>query len=138
MEIFDPVSKLRDKGIDVNNSIRAVTVAEDWNATQEEYETAVFEITGRLIRTEFPQQAKNFYVNLVNQIVRVYGIDEEVVIDVDAAIAAAKQSTSAYFAVMRSKIPPGKRVNWTVATASEVLLRKQQHKATYVLSLIHI
>ena len=132
MEIFDPVSKLRDRGIDVNNSVRAVTIAEDWEATQDEYETAAFEITGRLIHTGFECQARHFYINLINQIVRVYGKDNEVAIDVDAVVAAAKLATASYFLVMRRKIPDGKTVSWRSASPQELQQRKQVHKDTYV------
>jgi hypothetical protein len=132
MELFDSVSKIRDRGIDVNNKTNAVTQAEDWESDQSGYENAVFEITGHYIHTQFPKQAKQFYINVVSEIVSQYNGEDDSTINVTRAIESAKTKTKKYFEVFRSQIPQGKFVIWQNGSAEFVNQLKQQHQQTYV------
>lgn len=140
MNLFDPIGKMRDRGIDVNNCSRAVTQAEDTELTQEEYETAVFEITGVYYHTEFELQAKMYYINVVDQLTRQYGglvdsvdDDEEMTsVDPSAAISAAQSRVMSYFQLFRSKIPAGKSVKWRIASYAFTKDLKEKHAAEYV------
>lgn len=139
MNLFDPIGKMRDRGIDVNNCSRAVTQAEDTELTQGEYETAVFEITGVYYHTEFDLQAKMYYINIVDQLTRQYGglvdgaDDEETTsVDPSTAIAAAQSRVMSYFQLFRSKIPAGKSVKWRLASYAFTKDLKEKHAAEYV------
>lgn len=139
MNLFDPIGKMRDRGIDVNNHVKAVTQAEDTELSHEEYEVAVFEITGVYYHTEFELQAKMYYINVVDQLTRQYiGIvdssddDDATTVDASAGIAAAQSRVEGYFQLFRSKIPAGKSVKWRLASYSFTKELKDKHAAEYV------
>ncbi len=132
MELFDPIGKLRDRGFDVNNVAIAVSQATSWEATKSEYEQVVFEVTGKYIHTEFDEQAKQLFVNFVNQAVRLHSVDEEAELNTIRIIMSSKASAEQYFSIFRSKIPEGKSVRWRDASAFELAALREQHKKTYV------
>jgi hypothetical protein len=138
MDLFDPIGKMRDRGIDVNNHSKAVTQAEDTELSQEGYELAVFEITGRYYHTGFEGQAKMYYINIVDQLTRQYvgavdGDDGEAItcIDTSAAIATAQTRVMEYFQLFRSKIPTGSSVKWRLASYGFTQELKEKHAAEY-------
>lgn len=132
MELFDPISKIRSRGVEVNNHTIATTMAEDWDATQQEYEQAVFEITGSYIHTEFPAQAKQLFINVVANSVKQHCADDEVAIDTSVVLSDAKKQAEKYFSVFRSKVPEGCAVRWRSAGRQEIAALIQHHKETYV------
>lgn len=129
-KLFDIISKLRNKGIDVNNTANAVTSAEDFESDQAGYEQLMFEVTGTLTRTGFEAQAKQYFINFVNEAISQYSRTDD--IDQVTAERNAKQGTEMYFSVMSSKIPAGKVVEWKTASRTEVLALIAQHRAEYV------
>lgn len=130
MELFDTIAKLRDKGIDVNNTVRAVSAAEDFDSDKDGYERALFEITGDLTHTGFEAQAKIYFINLVRAAVEQYTKTDD--IHIQQAIRDAQAGTEKYFSVFKSKIPPGKRIDWRMACRDEVKALIAKHKQEYV------
>lgn len=130
MQLFDVISKLRDKGIDVNNVMNAVTAAEDLDTDQAGYEQALFETTGHLVRSTFTQQAKMLWINFVDQAVTQYSKTDDIA--VMQAIRAAESATENYFSVFRSKIPAGKVVAFKTGTRDEIKALTAKHAAEYV------
>lgn len=129
MNLFDIIAKLRDRGIDVNNTVSAVTVAGDLETDQAGYEQAMFEITGDLIRTGFPLQAQMYYINFVTAVVSQYSKTED--IDQQQAVYCAKAGTEKYFSVFTSRVPPGCQIEWKTATRAEVAELTKVHAAEY-------
>jgi hypothetical protein len=132
MQLFDSISKIRDRKINVNNKMLAVSQAEDWESDKRGYEQAVFEITGLYIITQFDMQARLFYINVVNEIVSQYNGEDEPVVDVRLAIENAKQKVVKYFQVFRSRVPAGKIVAWNYAPPEFVEQARKEHTENYV------
>jgi len=130
MEIFDVISKLRDKGIDVNDATRAVTAAEDFETDQAGYERAMFEITGDLTYTQFEAQAKIYFINFVREAVVQYQKTDDIALH--RAIRDAQRGTEQYFSVFSSRVPTGKRVDWRMASRTEVRALTEKHAEEYV------
>lgn len=114
---FDAIASLRDSGITVNNHMSAVSIAQDFEGTQQEFEDRIFKATGLLFKMTFREQARMFFINLVDDIVDQYSRYDEV--DVTRSVEAAKKRTSSYFDVFTSKNPTGLRLLWNHATPAE-------------------
>lgn len=130
-ESINPISILREKGIDVNNFSRAITIAESWDYDKDRYEREFFEVTGVWVKTEFELQAKLFFINFVGDAVKQYCADEESSINTSRTIERAKQATEKYFSVMSRNIPTGKRVIWRPTSKEDTQHMWEQYKQSY-------
>lgn len=129
-KLFNVITKMRDRGIDVNNVTNAVTAAEDFESDQDGYENALFEITGDLTRTAFELQAKQYFINFVREAVTQYAKTDD--IHLQKAIRDAQAGTEKYFSVFTSRVPVGKPVTWKMACHSEVRALIEKHADEYV------
>ena len=114
---FDPIASLRDSGITIHNQVTAVSLAQDVEGTQQDFEMRVFKATGVYYKTAFMEQARMFYINLVDDIVEQYSINDEV--NIARSLNRAQRAAEKYFDVFTSKNPTKKRLVWIRASDAE-------------------
>lgn len=128
MELFDIIGKARDRGIDVNNHIRATSQAIDWDASKEEYENAAFELTGSYTFTASEQQAKLYYAYLIHSIVYQHTMHEDGLVSVSLAVTDAQTRVRRYFDAMNNR----HAIRWERASDEFTQNMIEKHRQTYV------
>ncbi len=132
MYIFDIIGRIRDRGYPVDDYIAAATQALDWEASHDEYENALFEITGSGVRSEFPLQAKLLFAYVVNEAIRSHMLNDGEFLNTLEIISTAQSRVKLFFDVFPSKCPPSTYVKWHSIGHDELQRMRKQRAEAYV------
>lgn len=132
MYIFDIIGRIRDRGYPVDDYIAALTQALEWETSHDEYEKALFEISGSGIRSEFPLQAKLLFAYVVNEAIRSHMLSDGEFLNTLEILATAQTRVNLYFDIFPSKRPPNTFVKWHTIGHVELQQMRKQRVETYV------